>query len=254
MKINFSFILIFLLVTFTTNCQDLLINELMELKRGSLQQITNKFIGNGWIVSSVKEPGYKGSSIKEIVELDYLSSNSIESKLYLYLRKDQTISSFSWSFNSQYSYKNLLGSIRTLELDKEWIESESSGILNHFEKDEIHIELSVNSKEYSFMNYGKFTVILDNYFPELFKIIEPQSVIVQYKKDLKNRKLKEIALPNSNIYYSEVKLGAFVRELDEKNNKDKIPPNDEYSIIGPKGISIVVTNGEIVSINQRRKN
>lgn len=254
---NLNFTLISILVSFFANSQNLQINELIELKRGNIQNVTNHYIGNGWTLSSVKKPEYEGGPITKIMELEYLPrySNRVESKLFLYLKKDENISYFRWSFNSQDDFNKLMSSIRSYKFDQQWIETlEWTGIHNHFEKDEIHIDLRINLEKFSWLSDDcKFTIELDNYFPERFTRLEKETNIIKYKKDLKNPKLKEIELPQSFVYYTELKVGSKVREYDEKLNIDNIPPNDEYSIDGPNGVSVIVQNGVITSIKQRKK-
>lgn len=249
--------LVYLLVCFVPKAQNLKIEELIELKRGNIQNVTNQFIGSGWSLSSVSKPEYEGGQISKIMELDYLPrySSTVESKLFLYLTKDESVSYFRWSFNSLDTFNKLISSIKSYNFDNQWVETfERTGIHNHFEKDEIHIDLRVNPEKYLFLSDNcKFTIQLNNYFPQRFTRIESESRIIQYKKDLAKPKLREIELPSSLIYYSELKVGSKVREYNEKLKKDEIPPNDEYSVYGANGISVVVENGVITSINQRKK-
>lgn len=248
--------LIFFLFPFISNSQDLRINDLLELKRGNIQYITNNLIGNGWSLSKIRKPEFEGN-INQIFDLEFKSplTNSIESYLTIFIKKDQTVYYFKWDFNSKDTYNQVLNSLKNFEFDNQWVSShELGGIENHYEKDDIHIEFTINTENsFAFINGGKFTLKVDDEFPMRFEKLEEESIIIQYKKDLKNPKLKVIGIPNSLIYYNDLKVGGKVREYDEKLKIDKIPPNDEYSIDGGDGISVVVENGVIISIHQRKK-
>jgi hypothetical protein len=247
---------IFLIFCFISKSQDLRIKDLLELKRGNIQYITNNLIGNGWSLSKIRKPEFEGVT-NQIFDLEFLSPyrNSIESYLTLYIEKDQTVYYYKWDFNSKDTYNQVLNSFKNFEFDNQWVSShELGGIENHYEKDDIHIEFTINTENsFAFINGGKFTLKVDNYFPERFTELEEESIIIQYKKDLKNPRLKEIGIPSSLTYLTELKVGGKVREYDEELKIDKIPPNDEYSISGPNGISVIVENGVITSINQRKK-
>ena len=49
-----------------------------------------------------------------------------------------------------------------------------------------------------------------------------------------------------------MKIGGEVREVDEDFLNEKIPRDKEYSISGQDGISVLVVDGLIVKINQRK--
>ena len=257
------FTAILLLLFLSAKSQDFSINQLLELKSGDIEFFKKKYVGKGWSAPRRKLFQRKRQSniigtINPDVDFPELYLQYFDSKTkgfdsfvdISYFKDKKTPEIISWHFKSEKSFEKLMNSIKIEKFDKEWIDTvKTTGItlLYSYEKDDIHVRIFDRQIDNFYSPYyPKFLIELSHNFPRLFDMILSNRELLQEK----SAKIKSIG---PFIHYKELKIGGEVREVDEDFINEKIPKDNEYSVSGIDGISVVVRDGLIVKVNQRKK-
>jgi hypothetical protein len=256
---------ILLFIFLSAKSQDFTVNELIDLKSGDVELFKKKYVGKGWSAPRRKlfqrkrkdlfvAYGINGEKILSDVNpfsiLEYFPSktNGFDSFIrIIYPKGEEKPEAISWTFKSEKSFIKLMNSIKSVKFDKEWIDTvkiEGRTLFYFFEKDDINVKI-IDSRMDTFLNpyYPRFCIEISHNFTRLFDLVLSNSELL---------KAKSANLFGPFIYYKELKIGGEVREVDEDFLNEKIPRDKEYSISGQDGISVLVVDGLIVKINQRK--